>query len=254
MIKVENVRFSYGREEILKGIDVCFEKNEICAITGLNGCGKTTLLRLLVGLEQSESGKISIDGKDIRQYRGKELARKISFFPQNRPVPEMTVADYVANARFPYLKWDNRLSKDDKEKIEEAVRIADVSAFAQRDIRELSGGERQRVYMAMLLAQDTPYVLLDEPTAYLDISQQFCMMETMKRLRENGKCVIAVVHDLASAFKYCDKVAVMDGGRISAYGEAGKVAESEAIEKTFGVVCDRVEINGNAEYVFRPKH
>lgn len=253
MIDIKNLGFSVEKKPILSDVNVSFKKGEICAIIGPNGSGKTTLIRLISRLAEPDGGDIIIDGKNLSEYSRKELAQKIALLPQGRPTPNISVSSLVSHGRFPYLDLSRKLTANDRKIIERAMKITDTLSLMHRNISELSGGERQRVYLAMLLAQDTPCVLLDEPTTYLDISHQFAVMEILRFMRSEGKCVAVVLHDLALALKYCDKILLMSEGKSRFFGTPQETVASGGIEQAFGINCIKAEINAESEYIFRPK-
>lgn len=252
MIKLDNVVFSYSGCAVLRGLSAEFEPGQLCAVVGPNGCGKTTLIRLMARLCRPEDGRLSLDGREYAEYGRKSFARMIALLPQQRPIPSITARDLVSHGRFPYLELSRRLSKEDKAAVERALEETGTAAFAERNLQELSGGERQKVYLAMLLAQDTPYILLDEPTTYLDISGQFAIMENLRRMSDGGKCVVAVLHDLSLALRYADRVLAMENGEIRAYARAEDIVESGVLDKIFGVECAAVSHMGQLEYIIRP--
>lgn len=253
MIDIKNLSFSVEKKRILSDVNASFNKGKICAIIGPNGSGKTTLIRLIGRLAEPDSGNISVEGKNLSEYRRKELARKIALLPQGRPVPNISVSSLVSHGRFPYLDLSRKLTADDRKITERAMEITDTLPLMHRNVSELSGGERQRVYLAMLLAQDTPCVLLDEPTTYLDISHQFAVMEILRYMRSEGKCVAVVLHDLALALKYCDQILLMSEGKPCFFGTPQETVASGSIEQIFGISCLKVKINGETEYIFKPK-
>lgn len=204
------------------------------------------MLRLLGRIEKPECGRIFLDGRNISEYKRKEYAKKIAVMPQERDIPEISVYEFVANARYPYLDFSKRLSSEDKAAVRAALCSTETEKFSDRSIREVSGGERQRVYTAMLLAQETPCVLLDEPTTYLDIAHQFSVMKMLVKMKEEGKCVIVVLHDLALALKFSDKTLVMNDGEVYDFDTPENIVANGSVEKAFGVKCVR---NGN-DYMF----
>lgn len=251
MIHCEQVYFSYGAKPVLKDLSVSFRAGELCAVVGPNGCGKTTLIRLLSGLNRPSGGSVLLNGKPLAEYSRKELAKQIALLPQGRPVPEISVEDTVADARFPYLDLTRRLSTKDRQAVERALAQTDTAQLREKNLRELSGGERQRVYLAMLLAQETPTVLLDEPTTYLDLRHQLAGMEMLRQMRDQGKCVVAVLHDLPLAFRFCDRVLVLQNGTVCADGVPEEVAQGKSLEEAFGVRCIPAQVDGQTEYFFR---
>ena len=252
MIQLDDLNFSYGGRTVLHNISAAFSPGKLYAVLGPNGSGKTTLIRLLSRLLQPDSGSLTLDGKSYACYGRKEFARQLALLPQARPIPAISVQDLVSHGRFPYLGLSRTPGKDDLDAVERAMAAVNVQAFAGRDLRQLSGGERQRVYLALLLAQDTRYVLLDEPTTYLDASAQFSVMENLKCMSQDGKCVIAVLHDLNLALSFADEICLLDQGRIAAFGAPEKLVEQGVLDRVFSIRCRSVVVDGIKEYIIRP--
>lgn len=253
MIELKDLSFSYGTKPVLRELSLSFSPARLYAIVGPNGCGKTSLIRVMARLRQAQSGQLLLEGRPYSQYSRKAFARKLALLPQTRPIPAISVRELVAHGRFPYLDLSRRLSREDEEIIDRAMQASGTADFAQRDLRELSGGERQRVYLALLLAQDSPCVLLDEPSTYLDISSQFSVMENLRSMSRGGKCVVAVLHDLSLALSFCDELCVMDGGRILAQGAPGDIVKAGVLDRVFGIRCQALEHEGETDYLFRPQ-
>lgn len=252
MIQLDDLNFSYGGRTVLHNISAAFSPGKLYAVLGPNGSGKTTLIRLLSRLLQPDSGSLTLDGKSYACYGRKEFARQLALLPQARPIPAISVQDLVSHGRFPYLGLSRTPGKDDLDAVERAMAAVNVQAFAGRDLRQLSGGERQRVYLALLLAQDTRYVLLDEPTTYLDASAQFSVMENLKCMIQDGKCVIAVLHDLNLALSFADEICLLDQGRIAAFGAPEALVEQGVLDRVFSIRCRSVVVDGIKEYIIRP--
>lgn len=252
MIQLDDLNFSYGGRAVLHNLSAAFSPGKLYAVLGPNGSGKTTLIRLLSRLLLPDSGSLTLDGKSYESYGRKEFARQLALLPQARPIPAISVQDLVSHGRFPYLGLSRTPGKDDLDAVERAMAAVNVQAFAGRDLRQLSGGERQRVYLALLLAQDTRYVLLDEPTTYLDASAQFSVMENLKCMSQDGKCVIAVLHDLNLALSFADEICLLDQGRIAAFGAPEALVEQGVLDRVFSIRCRSVVVDGIKEYIIRP--
>jgi len=246
MIEFRHACAGYNGAEILRDLSFSVPKGTITTLVGPNGCGKTTLLRAAAGQLPLQSGEILLGGKSLASYERKELARKVSFLPQTRSVPAITVGALVAHGRFPYLGLSRRMREEDQEIVCRAMEETGVSQWANRDLRELSGGERQRVYIAMALAQDTDIVFLDEPTVYLDLQHQFELLDLVEELNRRGKTVMMVLHDLALALGRSHRIILMDGGRLVYTGTPEEVFRSGALEEVFRVQFHRT---GNTYYV-----
>lgn len=252
MIKLRNISAGYNKVEIIKNINVTFEEGSITSIIGKNGCGKTTLLRTASNLLKPFSGEIIIDSKDIRDYHNKGLAKKISFLPQLRTVPNITVYNLVMHGRYPYLGFSRTPQKKDKEIVEQAIERMKLKQHLSKNIQQLSGGQRQKVYIAMVLAQNTDIIFLDEPTTYLDVNHQLEILEIVKKLKEMGKTVIMVLHDLSNALTYSDKICLLNNGEVSIYDTPDAVFASKEIERIFNVKSEQVVVGDEAkkQYVF----
>lgn len=253
MIELKSISFSYGEKPVLSNLSAAFGPGTFYGIVGPNGCGKTTLIRLLCGLNKPSEGQVLLNGRSYGDYSRKELGKQLSLLPQSRSLPSVTVEDLVSRGRYPYLGLTRRMTDADRTAVQKALSDAGAVSFARRDITTLSGGERQRVCFALLLAQDTPYVFLDEPTTYLDIAHRFSLLEQLKSLKEQGKCVIAVLHDLSLALRYCDQVAVLEKGSLCAMDSPQTLLDRGILERVFSVRCAAVEKDGEKDVIFSPK-
>jgi iron complex transport system ATP-binding protein len=207
-------------------------------IVGPNACGKSTLLRALSRLLAPASGTVMLDGRAISSYRAKEVARVLGLLPQSSLAPDgITVADLVSRGRHPHQSMIRQWSADDEQAVRAAMDQTGVSAFSGRLVDELSGGQRQRVWVAMLLAQQTPLMLLDEPTTFLDIAHQIELMDLLADLNEQGRTIVAVLHDLNQAARYATHLIAMKDGEIVAQGEPSQIVTPELVETVFGLRC-----------------
>jgi iron complex transport system ATP-binding protein len=236
VIEIDNVNFSYGRQAILRDMSFAVESGDFVAIAGPNGAGKSTLLNLLCGLLHPRRGRIRIDGRDIRRYSVKELARKVAMVRQESFCAfDFTVSQVVAMARTVYMSALGFESQVDREIIAETMELTDTMRFASRPIRQLSGGERQRVFIARALAQQSPILLLDEPTTFLDYKHQVAIYDLLREAMSRGnKTVVAATHDINLAMQYCDKAVLMSAGDYQ-IGDINELFVRERIEQTFGV-------------------
>ncbi len=235
MITVRSIEFGYGRSPLFDSTSCTMGNGRITALLGPNGSGKSTLLRLCAGLLTPRKGEISLDNTSISSLSPRQMARQLSFLPQSRPVPAITVASLVANGRFPYRGISGRLSSEDKHAVEQALVLTGLADKAGRELRTLSGGERQKAYLAMLIAQDTPHLLLDEPTTYLDINHRIELMELMHALRDAGKCIVTVLHDIDLAMEYCDDAIILMNGSIIHEGAADRICSTDALQRAYSV-------------------
>ncbi|MBR5307361.1 MAG: ABC transporter ATP-binding protein [Clostridia bacterium] len=250
MIKAESITFSYGENKIFQSLSTAFEKGKFCCIIGKNGSGKSTLLKLLSGYIKPEQGVISVDDKAASSYSRREYAQKTAILAQEREKADFTVYDYVSSGRYPYLGITRRLTATDRQLISEAISKTNLESKIHENISNLSGGERQRVYIASVLAQNTPYILLDEPTTYLDVSAKFEVMNYLSDMAKNGKGVIAVMHDISLALKYADSLLILDkeNGIYTACTPT-EAYENGSIEKAFGVKCKAISTDNKTEFI-----
>ena len=238
IIEVENLSFGYTPQStILKSLSFEIVAGRFMAIAGPNGAGKTTLLNLLCGLLNPASGSIKIDAAYIKSYSVKKLARKVAVVRQEFvPVFDFTVTEVVSMARTPYLSPLGFESKADREIVAEALDMTDTAQFASRPLAQLSGGERQRVFIARALAQNTPVLLLDEPTSFLDLKYQIGTYDLLKKMQlEKGKTIAAITHDINLAVQYCDEALLLGADSSYRHGLSEDVFSAEQIEKVFGV-------------------
>jgi len=176
-----------------------------------------------------------LDGTDISSLAPRDVARRLAFMPQSRPVPAITVRSLAASGRFPYTGVTGRLSHADREAVDEALELTGMTGMAGRELRTLSGGERQKAYLAMLIAQGSKHLLLDEPTTYLDIGHRLELMELLISLKDTGRCILAVLHDIDLAAEFADSAIVLSHGSMIHEGPASAIAESGAIQRAYSV-------------------
>lgn len=212
-IELENLSVGYEQPggtplEILKGINFSATQGEMVALIGCNGIGKSTLLRTLAGFQNYFSGKVKINNNELSQVGAKEMARIMSFVStENIRVANMTVFDLVAFGRFPYTNWMGRLTENDRREVDEAIEKVGLRGFENRQITRISDGERQRAMIARAVAQDTPVIFLDEPTAFLDVSNKYEIFHLLQVLtKERGKTIVLSTHDLNIALREVDKL------------------------------------------------
>lgn len=234
MIELSGLCVNYGKKEVLHNISACFLPGEITVVTGPNGCGKSTLLKACMGLLPVSRGEVTLCGEALSLLSPAARAKKVGILSQGRTVPQITARRLVLHGRFAHLSYPRRYGAADYAAADKALVQAGVFHLADKPLELLSGGERQRVYLAMLLAQDTPIVLLDEPTTYLDIRHQLLLCELAKKLAAEGRTVVMVLHDLNMAFSCADKLAVLQNGFLAFLGAPATAAPS-LIEEVFGV-------------------
>ncbi|TDD65428.1 ABC transporter ATP-binding protein [Actinomadura rubrisoli] len=229
---------AYDRRTVAEHLDVAVPDGSFTVIVGPNACGKSTLLRALARILKPAAGAVVLDGEPITRWPAKKLARTLGLLPQSSIAPEgISVADLVARGRYPHQGLLRQWSREDERVVAGSMAATGVEALADRAVDELSGGQRQRVWIAMALAQQTPLLLLDEPTTYLDIAHQIEVLDLCARLHEEGRTVVAVLHDLNHAARYATHLIAMRDGRIVAEGEPGEVVTAELVEEVFRLPC-----------------
>lgn len=234
----EAVTLAYDRRVVVEDLSLEIPPGSFTVVVGPNACGKSTLLRGLARLLAPRSGAVLLDGRAVHTLPTKEVARRIGLLPQSAIAPEgITVSDLVARGRYPHQGLLRQWSVADEDAVREAMDLTDVTDLAERAVDELSGGQRQRVWLAMVLAQQTPILLLDEPTTFLDIAHQYEVMDLCADLHEQGRTLVAVLHDLNQAARYATHLVVMKDGVVVAQGHPGAVLTAELVEHVFGLPC-----------------
>lgn len=235
MIAIKDLYSGYGDDDILKGVSLNILNNKLTVIAGPNGCGKSTLLKTISGIIKKTSGSIFIDNVDLSNILPLDRAKRIAYLSQNRSVPDIAVKNLVLHGRFPYLSYPRRYRAEDREAVDMALERMGIEGLRDKMVSELSGGERQKVYIAMALAQGSDYLLLDEPTTFLDISHQFQLLDLAKELCSENKSVVMVLHNLESALSIADSFILLDKGRLLFEGSVDDVYSSKLIDKVFNV-------------------
>ena len=235
-LRVENLCFVYGANPILRGVGLEVNQGEMLGVVGPNGAGKTTFLNIISGTLKPRDGEVYLGGVALREFQPKDRARTVAMVPQNSAVPlGFTVQEIVLMGRNPHLgllQWEGKKDLDVCHRVMEQT---NTSIFAHRLISTLSSGERHRVFIARALAQEAHLLLLDEPTAHLDIGYQTEVMDLIAGIRKEAKItVVAAMHDLTLAAQYCDRLAVLNKGIISALGQPDEVLTPEVISQAFG--------------------
>ncbi|MBR0376537.1 MAG: ABC transporter ATP-binding protein, partial [Firmicutes bacterium] len=226
MISIVDLHASYAGAEILHGISADFPAGKISVVMGPNGCGKSTTLRSLVRLVPEIRGSVTLDGQELAALTPQELARRVAYLPQSRNVPDISVERLVLHGRFPYLSYPRRSRQEDLDQVARALDWVGLAELRRRKLGQLSGGQRQKAYLAMALAQDTEVILMDEPTTFLDIRNQFEMLGRARALADSGKTVVMILHDFESVLRYADRVILMAEGRILTAGDAGTASKA----------------------------
>jgi iron complex transport system ATP-binding protein len=236
LIEADRLTLGYDRVEVVREVSLRIVPGQFLAIVGPNASGKSTLLRGLGRLLRPQSGQVCYDGEDARDIGSGEVARRLALLPQ---LPELdvdlTVEELVWRGRTPYQRTLRPPTEADAEAVERAIGQADLEELRVRSLRQLSGGERQRAWIGLALAQEPEALLLDEPTTFLDLRHQFEIMRVLRRLHEGGLTVVAVLHDLALAARFAQRIVAMVDGRIALDGPPSEVFDEGALERVFGV-------------------
>lgn len=254
-LRADDVTLGYDGKTIIAGLSAAIPDRSFTVIIGPNACGKSTLLRGLSRLLAPTSGQVILDGKAISSRPAKDVARRLGLLPQSAIAPDgITVADLVARGRYPHQGLLRQWSNADEEAVLRALTATGTVDLAPRRVDELSGGQRQRIWVAMVLAQETDLLLLDEPTTFLDIAHQVELMELFAHLNRQGRTIIAVLHDLNHAARYADHIIAMRKGEILAAGTPSEVVTSDRVEEIYDlpnvVIAD--PITGGPLVVPRP--
>ncbi|WP_288217745.1 ABC transporter ATP-binding protein [uncultured Fusobacterium sp.] len=248
---VDNISYEINGKKILKNISFDVKPGEIIGVIGPNGSGKTTLLKSLNNINEISSGSITFDNKKIDEFSSKELAKHISFMNQNTNIGfDFPCIDVVVLGRYPYLDAFSEYSKKDIEIAEKFMKLTNTLKFRDKSILSLSGGERQRVLFAKTLTQDTDIILLDEPTASLDMKYEEDIFKILKDIKEDNKGMVAIIHNLRTAIKYCDRLLLLNEGKVVQIGKPSEIITEENLRNVYKVdVCVyENKINGKLDF------
>lgn len=252
-VDIARLTYTAGPVTILDGVDATVPAGAVTAVVGPNGAGKSTLLRLLVGALPPDTGAVLLSGRDLGRLSRRERARELALVEQDSPADvSRDVLDVVLLGRTPHRpRWGGD-SAADVDLARAAMARTGADALSGRDYATLSGGERQRVHLARALAQEPGVLLLDEPTNHLDVGAQLAVLTLARELAGGGVTVLAALHDLDHALRYCDHVLVLDGGRVVAAGDPGEVLTGELVGAVYGVRARRVHVEGRDLLLFDP--
>ncbi|MEC2077378.1 ABC transporter ATP-binding protein [Metabacillus fastidiosus] len=250
MVIVEDISKKYGQKNVISNVSLKINKGKITSFIGANGAGKSTLLSMISRLIARDGGKVSIDGREITEYNSNELAKKISILRQSNNVNlRLTVKELVSFGRFPYSQ--GRLTREDKKQVKEAIEYMELEDLQDKYIDELSGGQLQRAYIAMVIAQNTEYILLDEPLNNLDMKHSVQIMKVLRRLADElGKTVIIVIHDINFASCYSDYIVAMKNGKIVKDGPTDEVITNNVLKEVYDMDITLENIKGNKISVY----
>lgn len=250
MVKVKSVSKKYNDKNVIEDVSVQIERGTITSFIGPNGAGKSTLISMISRLISKDAGEITIDGEDIADIKDSDLAKKISILKQsNSTNVKLTIKELVSFGRFPHSQ--GRLKKHDWEKVNEAIDYMELEPLKDKYLDELSGGQRQRAYIAMVLAQDTDYILLDEPLNNLDMRHSAQIMKTLRRLvDELGKTIVIVIHDINFASCYSDQIVALKDGQIVKHGKTCDVIDECVLKDIYDMDINIQEINNQRICVY----
>lgn len=241
-LAVRDLSVGYGGQAVVRDVSLDIQPREITALIGPNGCGKSTLLKALARVLRPTQGQILLDGRPLAQFRTREIARRMALLPQGPVAPDgLKVHELVAQGRFPHQTLFRQWSPQDRDAVERALAHTDLERFADRPVASLSGGQRQRCWLAMVLAQDTPLMLLDEPTTFLDLKVQVDLMALLRRIvSDEGRTMVLVLHELNLAAAFTDRVVMMRDGQIVRQGPPQDIFTSEGLSTVFDLHADVV--------------
>ncbi|MCI2429425.1 ABC transporter ATP-binding protein [Candidatus Acetothermia bacterium] len=254
-IKLEKISLGYDSRLVLRDLSLEIYPNEVFAFLGPNGSGKTTLLRAIAGQLQPSNGVVYLDARRMNEISPKALAREIAALEQEiHSSFDFTVREIVELGRLPHLERWQRLSQQDRARITRALTLTGTLEFADRPVQQLSSGERQRVWLALALAQEPQILLLDEPTAHLDLRYQIEILQLIRRLAQGRLTVILSLHDLNLAARFADRVALLSEGQLLALGTPETVLTPENIERVYQMRVQRIALNGSSLVIVPAPH
>lgn len=250
MIQVTNVSKAYSGKKVVDNVSVTIPKGKITSFIGPNGAGKSSLLSMISRLISKDSGEIMIEGKEVSQWKSGDLAKKISILKQSNQISlRLTVRELVSFGRFPYSQ--GRLTPEDQKYIDEAIRYMELGDMQDKYLHQLSGGQTQRAYIAMVIAQNTDYILLDEPLNNLDMKHSVQIMKILKKLvAELDKTIVIVIHDINFASCYSDYIVALKDGKIENEGSTDKIIKSSVLRGIYDMDIEIEEINDNKICVY----
>lgn len=250
MIELNHVSFSYPDHPVLQDISLMFPDGKISVIVGRNGSGKSTLIRLILQEIQPNSGTILLDGELLAELSARKTAQKAGFLLQGSKPADLSVQRMVLHGRFCHLQRPRTYGPEDLKAAKEAMKKTGILPLAEKSLQELSGGELQKALLARLLCQQTQNLLLDEPNTWLDIAAQADLFALMKEQKQQGHCVVMVLHDLLSALENADLLFVLDHGKLAFHGRPDEFIQSSLCQQIFGVQIEKVHLHSKDHYFY----
>lgn len=236
MIGATGLTFGFTDEPVLEGVDLAVEPGELVGLIGPNGAGKTTLLRLVSGVLEPEAGRIDLDGEAVTDLSPAAIGQRVAVVPQQTELSfDFSVRDVITMGRHPYQGRFERLRRADRTLVDRAMAETETTHLADRPFTAISGGERKRVLIARAIAQDTPALLVDEPTASLDINHQIAVFELLRERLGDDQAILAAVHDLNLAARYCDRLVLLADGAVRAMGAPTEVLDPQQLRDAYGI-------------------
>lgn len=250
MIEVKNLVKKYGNKTVVDNVSLNIEKGKITSFIGPNGAGKSTVLSMISRIMNKDGGSVSIDGVELEKWDDNELAKKLSILKQSNNINvRLTIREIVSFGRYPHCQ--GRLTAEDNKYVDEAIEYMELKDIENKYLDELSGGQRQRAYIAMVLAQNTEYVFLDEPLNNLDMKHSVAMMKVFRRLTDElGKTVVIVLHDINFASVYSDRIVVLKNGKIAKDDVTENIIQKETLEDIYEINFDIMNVNDNKICVY----
>lgn len=254
ILSAENLSFSYRDQAVLQAVDLQFKEGQCVGLIGANGAGKSTLLELLMGLKQPQQGVVYLQDKNIQHCSRREIGKMLSYVPQQSPDDVgLSVTDVVAMGRYVHQPGWFGVNATDTEVIQQALVQTDLTHLAERSLQSLSGGERQRAFIARALAQQASMIVLDEPTASLDLNHQLDVMQLLSAFVQQGGSVLLALHDLTLAARFCQQLLLLDQGRIVASGTPVSVLTAENLARYFQVQADLITHPDSGDLLIHPR-
>ncbi|WP_336945999.1 ABC transporter ATP-binding protein [Asaia sp. HN010] len=249
-LSLDSVSFARSGRAVLSDVSLKFRRGELVSILGANGAGKTSLLRLMLGLLRPETGRVLLDGEELRRLSRQHIARLMAYVPQNRDsLPPYSVAQIVGLGRLPYGSLTRGLSRQDLSRVEAALELLDLAGLRDRPCTALSGGEYQRVLLARVLVQDAPVLVLDEPLSGLDYGHQLRLMALLAELAREGRLVLMTAHQPDLVYPHASHVVLIDQGRVLVEGHPETVLDSATLSAFYGVALRHHDYEGKRFFI-----